>query len=528
MTRKLKFTKGRLMVFTIACFLCFINLTSAFSPHIDSLKMLAQTAPFPERLDHLITWYTETNELFHEPEIAMMKAGVNWLEALPQMNRKQLLKWSNLQLMLASMYSDNERLEDLFNAAMSVIVMADSLGNKEEKWIMQKGQAYFYLSMVAYLEQKDDVKLQQLEKAFQCFEEIDHKPLMAQALGSIGVAQSGLGQHQKAFETCGRSAALYQQEGNEYGYLRSSFYQAVELILMEKLNDAETKLNELVPRLRKTNHVSLNIALTNLGDVQAQLGKYEAAETNLTEALAMAKKRRVNYTVAETYQFLANMEEKRGEYEKALFYQREQARYADSIRIQAQEKGLKEAQAKFDQTENKLKIKELEEKIAAERWASRVKMFYLAAALFVLGSVIFWYFHKKKKKEIKEAARTVTIYFQPLESDPAEKVDPFVQEFIGIVQEQIDDDKLTVERIAQSLRMSRVQLFKKVKNATGTSPSEIIRQFRLEVGKRLLSENTLTVSEVAYRVGFGNPNSFSRAFKDKFGSSPSEYIKNSK
>ncbi len=523
----LNISKGkRWGLFPAVCLFVFIGNIGASSPNIDSLKTLAQTTPFPERIDHLIEWYVETNERFHEPEIAMIKGGVDWLEALPQLDRKQILKWSHLKLMLASMYADNEQLEDIFNAASSVIVMMDSIDNGEKKWTRQKGQAYFYLSQVAYLEEKEDVQLQHLEKAYQCFEKIGHKQLMARTLGSIGVAQGNLGEHQKSYETSGRSAALYQQEGIEYGYLRSSFYQAVQLILMDRLDEAESKLTELIPRLRETGHVSLNIAIANLGDVQALLGKYEAAETNLTQALAMAKERRINFTVAQTYQFLANMEEKRGEYEKALYYQREQARYADSIRMQTQEKGLKEAQAKFEQTENELKIKELEQKIADERWASNLKLLLLAISLLALGGGIFWFYNKRKKKEIEGAARTLTIYFQPVENDHVEQVDPFVQKFLGIVQERIDDDKLKVESIAQSLRMSRVQLFKKVKSATGASPSEIIRQYRLEVGKNLLLENSLNVSEVAYRVGFGNPNSFSRAFKEKFGSPPSEFLKN--
>lgn len=105
-----------------------------------------------------------------------------------------------------------------------------------------------------------------------------------------------------------------------------------------------------------------------------------------------------------------------------------------------------------------------------------------------------------------------------------EVVDPFVERFVLKIQKGMDDGDVSVDKIADEMRISRVQLFRKVKAATGESPSVLIRQIRLKTAERLLVENTGNISEVAYRVGFSNPNSFSRAFKDHFGSSPREYL----
>ncbi len=84
-----------------------------------------------------------------------------------------------------------------------------------------------------------------------------------------------------------------------------------------------------------------------------------------------------------------------------------------------------------------------------------------------------------------------------------------------------------MEGIAEEFNISRVQLFKKIKASTGSSPSQVIRKIRLETAERLLIENNTTVSEVAYKVGFSNPNSFNRSFKDHFGKSPSDYLSKS-
>ena len=512
----------------IACLLFISPHLSVQANNIDSLKILAQEGPFPERLGHIINWYQATNELFHEPEIAIIKSAIDWLENQPTKTRKQLLNWSNFQLIYASMSADNENITDVFRAASKVVVLADSIGQGEKSWIMQKGQAYFYLNSVAYLENKPLEALEHLEKAYQCFEKIEHQALMARALRSIGVAQSNLGEHQKAYDTYGRSAKIYQEEEIEKGYLRSIYYQAGELLKMERVEESETMLYELIPRMRELEHPSLNIALTNLGDAQARLGKFEAAEVTLAEALALAKERRVNFTVAETCQVLANLAEQKGNYEKALFFQREQGRYADSIRLQSAEVELREAQAKFDQTENEQKIKELEHKIVEEKQSALLKMLLLALGLIAVGIGVFWYLNQKKKKEIAAATRTLTLNLQAEPLKDSEAIDPILKRFLEIVQKEVANETLSVEKIAENMKMSRVQLFKKIKTATDASPSQIIRQYRLEAGKKLLLENELNISQIAYKVGFASPNSFGRAFKDRFGSSPSQFSSKNK
>jgi len=496
--------------------------------NIDSLKNLAENTLFPERINHLIDWYSATNELFHEHEIGMMQSGIDYLENLPQLNEKQQLTWAVLTLMQGSMYSDNERLNDLFENASSVVLMADSVGGDSKKWLHYKGEAYFQLKSVSYLEERYEEALEYLEKAKATFEELGNKRLVARTLNSMGAQESELGNFEKSFDLSAQAAKLYREENFEYGYLRADYYQACALIDLEKYKEAEQLLLGVIPQMEKTKHVSWNAALSSLGEVQMKLNKTEAAENNLAKALEMAKKRRVNYTVANVCQLLANLEEERGNYAEALFYQREQAKYADSIRIQSTEAQLKRAQAEFEQFENEQKIKELEDKIAGEK---RSKQLLIAGGIALLLGVIgtFWYFYQKKKKEFEAAAKTVSLNIQAESvTDDEPPVDPFLEEFLQIVRERLGEEKLSVESIAQSLRMSRVQLFKKVKAASGASPSAIIREYRLEMGKRLLLEKSLNVSEVAYRVGFSNPNSFSRAFKDKFGSSPSAFLEANK
>lgn len=147
------------------------------------------------------------------------------------------------------------------------------------------------------------------------------------------------------------------------------------------------------------------------------------------------------------------------------------------------------------------------------------KWWYLLMPIGLFSGILIWYLRKPKIIE----HQPLEIAWKNEEEEPVIE-DPFLDRFLNKVQENIENDSLTVESIAEDFKMSRVQLFKRIKATTGSSPSQIIRKIRLETAERLLIENNTTVSEVAYKVGFTNPNSFSRSFKDHFGKSPRDYL----
>lgn len=96
----------------------------------------------------------------------------------------------------------------------------------------------------------------------------------------------------------------------------------------------------------------------------------------------------------------------------------------------------------------------------------------------------------------------------------------FFNKFIASINEHLSDSDLSVEDIGEEMCLSRVQLYRKVKALTGKSPVEIIREERLRRGHQLLSDSSLTISEIAYRVGFSSPSYFAKCYKDMFGKSP--------
>lgn len=97
----------------------------------------------------------------------------------------------------------------------------------------------------------------------------------------------------------------------------------------------------------------------------------------------------------------------------------------------------------------------------------------------------------------------------------------FMEKFISIVQENIHNADLSVEDVGQELCLSRVQLYRKVKAHMGKTPVEVIREERLKRANILLADSSLSVSEIAYRVGFSAPSYFTKCYKDYYGKSPS-------
>ena len=101
--------------------------------------------------------------------------------------------------------------------------------------------------------------------------------------------------------------------------------------------------------------------------------------------------------------------------------------------------------------------------------------------------------------------------------------DRLLARVLRIVNEHLGDPELTVEQVAAEVGISRVHLHRKLKELTGQTSRDFIRNLRLRKAAEMLSEKKYAISELADAVGFHSASSFATAFKDLFGVSPSEY-----
>lgn len=99
----------------------------------------------------------------------------------------------------------------------------------------------------------------------------------------------------------------------------------------------------------------------------------------------------------------------------------------------------------------------------------------------------------------------------------------FLADLTAIVEANLTRSDLSVEDVARSLGISRMQLYRKVKAVLGTGVTDFIQSLRLTKARELLLDDKLTITEVAYELGFSSPSYFSTSFRAHYKLSPSEF-----
>ena len=113
--------------------------------------------------------------------------------------------------------------------------------------------------------------------------------------------------------------------------------------------------------------------------------------------------------------------------------------------------------------------------------------------------------------------------FIPKEMNITSADEKFLQRAINFVKENLSDTELNIEKLGNTLNISRVHLYRKLKAITNQNPTEFIRTIRLKQAAYLLAQNKLNVSEIAYMVGFNSHQYFTNSFQKYFNMSPTEY-----
>ena len=104
-----------------------------------------------------------------------------------------------------------------------------------------------------------------------------------------------------------------------------------------------------------------------------------------------------------------------------------------------------------------------------------------------------------------------------------EAVDPMLERVMTFIEEHIADSDISVGDMASAAATSRSGLQRKLKQAMGITPQDLLREARIKRACQLLRTSNKTIAEVAYACGFSDPKYFSRCFKQSTGQSPTEY-----
>ncbi len=99
----------------------------------------------------------------------------------------------------------------------------------------------------------------------------------------------------------------------------------------------------------------------------------------------------------------------------------------------------------------------------------------------------------------------------------------FMQNLYATLQQNIANSDLNLDAFCRELGLSKSNLYRKIKQITGYSPNEFIRNFRLETAAKMLKETDMTITEVYCAVGYNSLAYFSNCFKALYGVSPTEF-----
>ena len=158
----------------------------------------------------------------------------------------------------------------------------------------------------------------------------------------------------------------------------------------------------------------------------------------------------------------------------------------------------------------------------------------IVIVLLVVSLVLFYIYHINKINMQKERVAN-TLWNMESEDIPTQSVETetptvenepfFITRFKEVVESRLENSELSVEDLAADMNLSRVQLYRKVKSVTGSTPVELLRTARLNRAYRLLMTTDKSVSEIAYQVGFTAPSYFTKCFKEAYGMLPGDVRK---
>lgn len=103
---------------------------------------------------------------------------------------------------------------------------------------------------------------------------------------------------------------------------------------------------------------------------------------------------------------------------------------------------------------------------------------------------------------------------------------PLLTQVYELIYTNCTDPDFSTQRLADEIGVSRMHIYRKLKEAHDTTACALIRLARLDHAAQLLAEPDSNVAAVTYEVGFNHPSYFARRFREVYGVSPSEYRPN--
>ena len=126
------------------------------------------------------------------------------------------------------------------------------------------------------------------------------------------------------------------------------------------------------------------------------------------------------------------------------------------------------------------------------------------------------------EKRIEESSSVVREY-RLSEPQIVDEDEVMMNRLMVFIEEHINDEDLKIDDMAEAVGLGRTVFYERIKQLVGVSPSDFLRQVRMQRAQQLIVRSKMTVSEIAYSIGFTDPKYFTKCFKKLTGMTPSEY-----
>ncbi len=93
-----------------------------------------------------------------------------------------------------------------------------------------------------------------------------------------------------------------------------------------------------------------------------------------------------------------------------------------------------------------------------------------------------------------------------------------------VIEENLDNSDFNIDTIAANIGLSRSSFFKKLKSLTGLAPVDLVKEIRLNKSLELIKNTTMSISEIAFAVGFKDVGYYGKCFRKKYDQTPRDYM----
>jgi len=365
--------------------------------------------------------------------------------------------------------------------------------------------------------------------------QVDNRSRMAVIYGMASEIENRLGHNEQALLYADSACVVEATTGNPYKMAVRQTQKASILVGMNRNEEAEQILAEVVPYFRETgDQLSLAIALNKRGQAARYLGHLDKAAEYLNEAIEICQRIGNPYNEAYAqhaiYQVLYKSDPEAARVHLERFHL-----LKDSLYSHATAEQLARFNAEFGRDELE---KEKEQLTRRNHRLMGIGLVTAAIVLIAIVLAVLWLRRRQRKiNELMSSMMTELNEVRPpsepvQENTPAEETEEyltsedkqFLKKLILTVTQFMTYQAVTVTQIADKLCMSPKTLNRKVKYLTGEGAKRYIMRIQLEQARiMLLQYPDMPVVEIGNRCGFEDHSSFTRNFTQNVGMSPSDY-----